>query len=164
MRVPALLVAALVAVAFTCLPASADPPTPLISAAKRGDVATIKREIARKAEVNAKDDAGMTALMWAALHGHESAASQLLAAGARPNEIEKDGGTAMDFAAIGRHPSVESLLDSKGGKYGLGAPGSSERRGNLFMWLPSRADDIFAYARSRTQAQSAAQPASTARK
>ena len=59
--------------------------TPLMRAAERGDLRTVRALLKRRADVNAKDVFGGTALMSAASRGHLQVVKALLAAGADPN-------------------------------------------------------------------------------
>ena len=59
------------------------------------------------ADVNAKDEDGSTALMWAAQEGHTEAMEMLVATCvADVNAISKDGMTALMFAASGGHKAA----------------------------------------------------------
>src|SRR6188508_3112169 len=56
------------------------PASPIADAAMRGDVATVRSLIARRADVNAPQGDGMTALHWAADRGDSAIADALLRA------------------------------------------------------------------------------------
>ena len=62
------------------------------------------------ADVNVQDDAGETALMWAARWGHEKTARELLAQGARMYVKNKDGQTALNLAKAEGHSELVALL------------------------------------------------------
>lgn len=88
------------------------------AAAYNGDLKTLKRLLTEEwtslGEVNRQDEAGMTALMWAALNGHSMTCRLLLEHGADPEIKQTQGGnTAMHFAAGKGHVDiVRSLLAS----------------------------------------------------
>ena len=78
-----------------------------------------------KAEVNAADERGVTALMSAAWHGNPAMVSLLLQRGADPALMDNRGRTALAYAAASGHRRVlETLLD-------LPAVLEPERRGDL---------------------------------
>ena len=69
----------------------------LVSAAKDGNIASVKSLIDRGADINAKSEKGETALMNAAINNIESV-EILLTHGAKINEKDKDGNTALAWA------------------------------------------------------------------
>jgi ankyrin repeat protein len=69
-----------------------------------------RRLIASKADLNAKDSKGHTALMRAAMYGHTEAARLLLAAGANVKVKDGYGDTAFCYAAGAGHIEVVKLL------------------------------------------------------
>lgn len=92
--------------------------TPLIIAAREGQVEEILRLIKAEANVNATDNNGGTALMYASLNGYVEAAKILIENGAILNTQDRGGQTAL-IAACGslRHASgclevVKLLLDN----------------------------------------------------
>lgn len=82
--------------------------TVLLNASRDGNVEIIKSQIARQANVNAKDENGRTALMLASLNGNPNAVKALLDAHADVNAKGTYGTTAL-MDAIG-HESVVRLL------------------------------------------------------
>jgi hypothetical protein len=86
--------------------------TALHLAAARGDNDMVMLLLEHKADVNAKDEAGITPLHLAALHGQASVAKTLLGAGATVDAIGfKDNDTPLIVAADnGRLGVVEVLL------------------------------------------------------
>lgn len=86
------------------------------AAAYNGDLKTLKRYLIEEwtslGEINRQDEAGMTALMWAALGGHAMTCRLLLEHGADPEIKQTQGGnTAMHLAAGKGHVDiVRSLL------------------------------------------------------
>jgi ankyrin repeat protein len=82
---------------------------PLFDAVDAGDVAAVKRLLARGAEVNARDGRGETALMRAAVYADAGVVAALLAAGANANARDKAGATALMWA-VGDPAKVKLLL------------------------------------------------------
>lgn len=66
------------------------------------------------ADVNAKTDAGQTALMFAAYGGHAEVTGQLLEAGADVNAKSNDGQTALVLAVNMGRSEIVSLLQAAG--------------------------------------------------
>ena len=85
--------------------------TPLIDAAKAGDVGAIRDLIARGAEIDAKSEKGKTALHYAAANGHGWAIKELLASGAEVDPRDREWHTPLMLAAIyGCNECVQDLL------------------------------------------------------
>jgi uncharacterized protein DUF6438/ankyrin repeat protein len=76
--------------------------TPLMRAARKGDVAAIKEELARGGNVDAVDASGWTALMYGARVESDDPVRILLKAGADPNHKSFAGDTPLMAAATGR--------------------------------------------------------------
>jgi ankyrin repeat protein len=92
--------------------ATANGQTPLMAAAIRGDVQTMRGLIEKKIDVNAKNGAGETALVLAAANGSSEAVKLLLANGADARVRSKRGETALGDAALaGVEETVKLLLD-----------------------------------------------------
>ena len=82
--------------------------------AMRGDTARLLQLIAAKADVNAAQPDGTTALHWAAYHGDTKAAAALLRAHANPGVMMENGMTPLSLACeAGNAELVQELL--KGG-------------------------------------------------
>jgi ankyrin repeat protein len=109
----------------------------LISAARDGDVRAVRTLLARKANANAAEADGTTALHWAARNDSVEIADLLLQAGANPNAANRYGVTPLPLAATnGSAIMVEALL--KAGASPNSAMGAGEtalmaaaRSGNL---------------------------------
>src|SRR5689334_17189659 len=86
------------AFAICAVAASAARP-PVIDAAKGGDRDTLKALIQKKADVNAADGDGSTALLWAAYKDDVEAADLLIRAGAKVNAASDLGATPLWAAA-----------------------------------------------------------------
>jgi len=95
--------------------ASRAPASPIADAAMRGDVATVRTLIARRADVNAPQGDGMTALHWAADHGDSAMAAVLLRAKANVSSRTRIGAyTPLHIAARTGNPAVVRALLSAG--------------------------------------------------
>jgi ankyrin repeat protein len=93
------------------VPAIAFSEKTLFAAAENGDVAFIK---GYRGDVDAADDIGRTALMYAAERGQTAAVKALLKAKANINAANKYGWTALMFAADnGRTETLKALLAAK---------------------------------------------------
>jgi ankyrin repeat protein len=81
----------------------------------RGDVATVRTLIARRADVNAPQGDGMTALHWAADHGDSAMAAELLRAKANVASRTRIGAyTPLHIAARTGSPAVVRALLAAG--------------------------------------------------
>ncbi|MCY4627114.1 MAG: ankyrin repeat domain-containing protein, partial [Acidobacteria bacterium] len=86
--------------------------SPVLDAAKRGDVESLKAELRSGADVNAAQGDGFTALHWAAKLGNREVADVLIAAGADLEATTRLGGhmPLHVAAAAGKAGGVEALL------------------------------------------------------
>jgi ankyrin repeat protein len=85
--------------------------SPLVEAAKKGDVAAVRALIAKRVDVNEPGRDGSTALLWAAYQSDLPMAQALIAAGAKPNTPNKYGVTPLLQASrTGAAPIVQALL------------------------------------------------------
>jgi ankyrin repeat protein len=75
--------------------------TPLIRAAEAGDLAGVKRLLARGANLEAREHCGWSALLRAAGNGHLEVVKVLLAHGAQPGVTDKAGYSALMVAVGG---------------------------------------------------------------
>jgi ankyrin repeat protein len=83
----------------------------LVTAAKDGDIATVRTLIAKKVNVNEPGTDGSTALLWAAYHSDLDMARALLAAGANANTANRYGLTPLLQASrTGAVPVVQALV------------------------------------------------------
>ena len=85
---------------------------PLVAAARRGDLAAVLSLLARETppDLDACDDAGLSALAWAAGGGHEQVARALLAAGAKVNAPHAEAQPPLYQSLTKGHVAVASLL------------------------------------------------------
>jgi len=87
--------------------------SPVADAAMNGDTATVQTLLHDKADVNAPQADGATALQWAAYRSNLQLADVLLKAGANPKLANHDGRTPLQLAAIrGDAPMIAKLLDA----------------------------------------------------
>uniref|UniRef100_A0A914X6V8 Acyl-CoA-binding domain-containing protein 6 n=1 Tax=Plectus sambesii TaxID=2011161 RepID=A0A914X6V8_9BILA len=91
---------------------SSPPDNALLAAVKSGDVAEIGAVMEAHPELlTTRDDAGMTALHWAADHGNEAAVALLLANAHCPIDAQESSGqTALHYAASCGHSAIVELL------------------------------------------------------
>jgi hypothetical protein len=82
--------------ASTVVAASSD----VADAAKRGDKAAVRTLLAQKADVNARQPDGDTALHWAAWRDDVELATLLLRAGANANPANLTGATPLQLASV----------------------------------------------------------------
>jgi uncharacterized protein len=84
--------------------------SPLVDAAKSGDRAAAISLIERRADINAPEPDGTTALHWAVHHDDVALAQRLIRAGARVNVRNEFGATPMSEAALAGNPQMLGLL------------------------------------------------------
>src|SRR5687768_11293740 len=94
-------------------------------AVMRGDVAAVRALIQKKADVNAAQDDGATALHWAVYCDNVEVVDMLLRAGAKP-AANREGMTPLAMAALYGNPQVvDRLLKSGGDAKALGPNGET---------------------------------------
>jgi ankyrin repeat protein len=79
-------------------------------AAMRGDRAAIQKLLAQKADVNAPQADGATALHWAVFHGDKELVQQLVRAGANVGAANREGATPLWLASVLGDASILSAL------------------------------------------------------
>ena len=95
-------------------------------AAMRGDIAAVRALLRTKADVNAPQIDGATALHWAVYHESVEMTDLLLRAGAHPDAANRDGMTPMAMAALyGDGPLVSRLLKAGAAATSRGPNGES---------------------------------------
>ena len=93
--------------------ASNEPPSPLIIAARTGDVATIRALAAAGTDLNALGRNGWTPIMHAVHKNQIEAVTALIIAGADVNRLTPHGSSALEMAvANGQTDMVRRLLDA----------------------------------------------------
>ena len=85
--------------------------TPLTLAYSIGDAATAAELLRLGADVNAQNNVGRSALMWAAVDGHAAAVRVLLAV---PGIDIINGLTALSWARSNGHAAAITLLEASG--------------------------------------------------
>src|SRR5579862_3359778 len=87
--------------------------SPVADAAMNGDRAAVQALLKKKADVNAPQTDGATALEWAAYRDDLELADLLIAAGANPKIPNREGATALQMAALhGSSAMIQKLLDA----------------------------------------------------
>jgi len=79
-------------------------------AAMRGDKAAVQKLIAAKADVNAPQNDGATALHWAVYRGDREMVGLLVRAGANPKAANREGSTPLWLAGISGNASIIAAL------------------------------------------------------
>ena len=90
--------------------------SPLISAANKGDVQTVRRLLDTGANVHEKDIQGRTPLMRATENGHTHVVKTLLERGANPNQTSASGTPPLWWAAWKGHIEIARLLLDAGAR------------------------------------------------
>ena len=110
-RVPVLI--GILAGAAASLLASAHAASPIADAAMKGDAAAVQQLIEQRADLNAAQPDGATALHWAVFRGDLATATALVKAGASVRQGNRDGATPLSLACEnGRVELVRLLLDA----------------------------------------------------
>ncbi len=137
MRFRYLIVTGAAALALYFSAAAALPSSPVADAAQKGDLASVKSLIQQKADVNAQQADGATALQWAAYRNDTGLADALIAAGADVRKANREGATPIYLASIqGSAPMLDRLLKAGGNPNETGPQGETplmlaSRTGNL---------------------------------
>jgi len=98
----------------------------IATAAERGDLAAVRDLIAKKADVNAAQPDGATALHWAVYRNNAEMADLLLRAGASPKVASRDGISPLYMASLyGNAGIVNSLIKAGADAKGTGPAGET---------------------------------------
>jgi uncharacterized protein len=89
-------------------------PAEVADAASRGDKAAIQKLVAQKANVNAAQADGATALHWAAFRSDKDMVDLLLKAGADPKVANREGSTPLWLASVNGDAAILTLLLNAG--------------------------------------------------
>ena len=129
MRAPAFILA--------CLIANGAAPSPVADAAMKDDTLAVRRLLAQKADVNAPQPDGATAIQWASYRNHLDLADLLIAAGASVKAANRDGATPLYLAANnGSAAMIEKLLKA-------GAdPNEKNSRGETPLMFAARSGNV----------------------
>ncbi|MBM3770892.1 MAG: hypothetical protein FJW27_06320 [Acidimicrobiia bacterium] len=92
----------------------------VVNAARRGDIKALQEALRAKADVNAPQPDGATAIHWAAHRGDALMADALIKAGANVNATEEGGVTALALAATNGDEAMVDRLIKAGAKSNLG--------------------------------------------
>ena len=105
--------AALVAMAGAAPARAAEPGADLLAAARSGDHEAVRALLKKKADVNAAEADGTTALHWAVRAGDAASVAALIRAGANVNAANRYEMTPLALAAVnGDAPVIGALLDA----------------------------------------------------
>jgi ankyrin repeat protein len=134
-RLAGVLIAALLACAASLGAAGSD----VADAVMRGDAAAVRALLGQKADVNAKQADGATALHWAVYRADAAMTDLLLQAGANPRVANSEGFTPLALAGLNGHAAIlESLLKA-------GAdPNEKLPRGETPLMMASRTGNLAA--------------------
>lgn len=103
-------VGALALAVFAFAPALHAGKSDVADAAMRGDTAVVRALIAKKADVNAPQNDGSTALHWAVYRGDRDLVQMLVRAGADPRAATREGVTPLWLASVNGDAKVLSAL------------------------------------------------------
>jgi len=107
-------------------------------AAQRKDTAALRALVARKADINAAQPDGTTALQWAVHWNDADAVRMLLRAGANPKVANRYGASALSEAALsGNAAIVGALLEA-----GADAKAVSTQDGETVLMTAARAGNV----------------------
>ena len=112
--------------------------SPLIEAAKAGDRAAALALIEKRADVNAPEPDGTTALHWAAHNGDVELVQRLIRAGANVKAVNDFGATAMSEAAVLAEPQLLAALLEAGGD--VESPNADGQTALMLVARTSRVD------------------------
>ncbi len=100
--------------------------SPVADAAMAGDVPLVRSLVAKKADVNAPQADGATAIQWAAYRNDLAMADVLIAAGANVKTPNREGATALYLASIaGSAPMLDKLLKAGADPNEIGPEGET---------------------------------------
>jgi ankyrin repeat protein len=113
MRLESALLPVLMTVVLTAGAGAAVPEPEVVVAVKTGDVSSVRALVQRKADVNARETDGTTALHWAVRVAAQPTVDILIKAGADVNAVNRYGVTPLAVAAkAGNAAMLETLLTS----------------------------------------------------
>ena len=89
----------------------------LLLGAETGNIGQVKYALQRGADVNARNNAGVSPIIWASNNGHVDIVRYLLAKGANINDKSNNLRTTLIWACFWGHDKVVELLLEKGANY-----------------------------------------------
>jgi len=89
----------------------------LLLGAETGNLAQVKYAIERGADVNARNNAGVSSIIWASNNGHVDIVKYLLSKGALVNDKSNNLRTTLMWACFWGHDKVVELLLNEGANY-----------------------------------------------
>ena len=113
-----LLITTIAAVLLVGCGESQPPAISIHEAASDGNIEVVKQHLEAGADVNVKDNIGLTPLHMAAGDGRKEVAELLIAKGAEVNMKNKYSKTPLDWAIDFKHTELADLLRKHGGKTG----------------------------------------------
>jgi len=131
------LINLVVTMTFLSAVANAAGPAPLVDAAKAGNVAAVRAELQKKADVNAAALDGSTALHWAVHRDALDVVDLLLAAGANPKAANRYGVTPLSLAATNGNAKIVERLLRGGADPNTALPG-----GETVLMTAARTGDV----------------------
>jgi len=108
------VLACAITVVVSAVPAEAKSPTLLADAVEQRNSADVTRLLQEKADPDATQADGMTALIWAAYHDDLKIAAQLIHAGANVKAKNRYGVSALSLACVNGNGALVRLLLDKG--------------------------------------------------
>ena len=89
----------------------------LLLGAETGNLAQVKYALERGADVNARNNAGVSSIIWASNNGHVDIVKYLLSKGALVNDKSNNLRTNLMWACFWGHDKVAELLLNEGANY-----------------------------------------------
>lgn len=89
----------------------------LLLGSENGNIAQVRYALERGADINARNNNGVSALIWAANNGHVGVVQLLLQHGANINEFSNNYRTSLMWACYWGHDKVVEFLLEKGALY-----------------------------------------------
>jgi uncharacterized protein len=129
--------ALVVGLAFAASVHGVEPNTPLIDAVKAGDQSAVQRLLKQRADVNAAETDGTTALHWAVRADDRDTVSLLLKNGAKTNAVNRYGVMPLQLAATNGSAAVARLLLDAGAP-----PNTANPEGETVLMTAARAGSV----------------------
>jgi ankyrin repeat protein len=125
-----------------CSPAAAAlrAQSPLIAAVKEGNLAAVRSLIGQRADINAREVDGTTALHWATQLANLAAIDLLISAGANVNAVNRYGVTSLSLAARQGNAALLTALFDAGAD--LRIADSAEAEGQTLLMQAARTGSV----------------------